>query len=48
MKAYFSLHDLAFLLRWQAEHAKQPGKVPAVVSEAHPVRRKSGRIVMLG
>jgi hypothetical protein len=49
--AYLSPLDLAFLLRWKADHLGAPnnGKTPAAVSEPHPVaHRRSGRLVMLG
>lgn len=51
MLAYLSVLDLAFLLRWKADHPGRQtnGKTPAAVAEPHPVaHHRSGRIVMLG
>ena len=50
MTAYITPQDLAFLLRWIVDHAGAvpAGLTPAVVSEAHPIKRLTARIRMLG
>lgn len=40
--------DLAFALRRCREKVHKPGQTPAAVSEPRPIRRDSGRVIMLG